>query len=251
MANLKGKTTIATALLIILAMGISLFAFPGNNQTSAATTSYPYIGALPNPAGVGQEVLLHVGVLTQLNDASQGWEGLSVTIKRPDGQTDTISNIKTDATGGTGRTYTPTMEGNYTLVTHFPAQNATDYWGTPIPYAAADSDPLTLVVLAEPVPVYPGHSLPTEYWTRPIYGQNNDLWAAIGGNWLGLQASTFANTGQYNSHGDYAPYTTAPNSPHIMWTKQIAFGGVMGGEFGTSQQSNFWSTSQYQPKFAP
>jgi len=97
-------------------------------------------------------------------------------------------------------------------------------------------------------PVIP---LPTEYWTRPIYGQNNDLWAAIGGNWLGLQASTFANTGQYDSHGSYAPYTTAPNSPHIMWTKQVAFGGTMGGEFGNSQQSNYWSTSQYQPKFAP
>src|SRR5674536_104213 len=74
---------------------------------------------------------------------------------------------------------------------------------------------------------------------------------AIGGNWLGLGVSTFANTGQYDSHGDYAPYTTAPNSPHIMWTKPVAFGGTVGGDVGNSQQSNYWSTSQYQPKFAP
>ena len=70
-------------------------------------------------------------------------------------------------------------------------------------------------------------------------------------NWLGLGVSTFANTGQYNQQGDYAPYTTAPNSPHILWTKPVAFGGTMGGEFGSDQQSNYWSTSQYQPKFAP
>ncbi len=55
----------------------------------------------------------------------------------------------------------------------------------------------------------------------------------------------------YNSDGNYAPYTTAANSAHIMWTKPVAFGGTMGGEFGNDQQSNYWSTSQYQPKFAP
>jgi outer membrane protein assembly factor BamB len=234
LANLKGKTTIATALLIILAMAISLFAFPGNNQTSAATTSYPYIGALPNPAGVGQEVLLHVGVLTQLNDASQGWEGLSVTIKRPDGQTDTISNIKTDATGGTGRTYTPTMEGNYTLVTHFPAQNATDYWGTPIPYAAADSDPLTLVVLAEPVPVYPGHSLPTEYWTRPIDPQLRE-WAVVAGSWLDTPDNKIAIGND-----------DAPETAHVLWAKVLTEGGLVGATVDTN---SFEIGDAYEGKF--
>jgi hypothetical protein len=31
----------------------------------------------------------------------------------------------------------------------------------------------------------------------------------------------------------------------------VAFGGTVGGEFGGSEQGNYWSTSQYQPKFAP
>ena len=36
-----------------------------------------------------------------------------------------------------------------------------------------------------------------------------------------------------------------------MWTKPEAFGGTIGGEFGGSETSNFFSTSQYEPKFAP
>ena len=218
MANSKSKTTIAAALLIILAMAISLFALPGEKQSAVAkTTSYPYIGALPNPAGVGQDVLLHVGVLTQLTDASKGWEGLSVTIERPDGQTDTIDNIKTDSTGGTGRTYTPTMEGNYTLQTHFPEQNITDTWGAVTTYAAADSDPLTLVVLAEPVPVYPGHSLPAEYWTRPIDPQLRE-WSVVAGSWLE----------QPTNKVDMPGNDDAPETAHVLWAKVLTEGGLVG-----------------------
>ena len=54
----------------------------------------------------------------------------------------------------------------------------------------------------------------------------------------------------YNDTGNYNPYTTAPNTAHILWTKPEAFGGTIGGEFGGSE-SNFYATSQYEPKFAP
>ena len=53
------------------------------------------------------------------------------------------------------------------------------------------------------------------------------------------------------SSANYNPYTTAPNTAHILWTKPVAFGGTIGGEFGGSETSNFYSTSQYEPKFAP
>ena len=36
-----------------------------------------------------------------------------------------------------------------------------------------------------------------------------------------------------------------------MWTKPVAFGGFMGGEYGGDDTSNFYSTSQYEPKWAP
>jgi hypothetical protein len=55
----------------------------------------------------------------------------------------------------------------------------------------------------------------------------------------------------YNITGDYNPYTTAPTTAHILWTKPVAFGGLVGGEFGGTSTSNYYSTSQYEPKYAP
>jgi len=72
----------------------------------------------------------------------------------------------------------------------------------------------TLTVQQEQISYPPVVPLPTNYWTRPIYGENNN-WNTIAGNWLGLAASTFAATGMYNATGNYNPYTTAPNSAHI------------------------------------
>ena len=96
----------------------------------------------------------------------------------------------------------------------------------------------------------PAAALPTNYWTRPIYGENN-TWYTIGGNWLGLAASTFATTGMYNATGNYNPTPPLQTLAHILWTKPEAFGGIIGGEFGGSETGNYYSTSQYEPKFAP
>jgi hypothetical protein len=56
----RGKTTtVAVALIIITVMAVSLFALPAEKQTATAQStkqSYAFIGATPNPVGVGQEV---------------------------------------------------------------------------------------------------------------------------------------------------------------------------------------------------
>jgi hypothetical protein len=79
----------------------------------------------------------------------------------------------------------------------------------------------------------------------------NTEWYRIGGNWLGLASSTFHTTGLYNASGNFAPYTTAPNTPHIIWTRPIKPGGQLGGEFGGTQLTQYVSTSQYQPLYGP
>ena len=216
-------------------MAISLFALPGDQSATAQTTTFAYIGAVPNPVGVGQDVLLHIGITQQLNTADQGWEGLSVTIERPDGQTDTISNIRTDSTGGTGRTYTPTMEGSYYIQTHFPAQNGTDYWGDPVAYAASDSEKLELVVQADPIPYYPAHALPTEYWTRPIDAQLRE-WYTIAGSWLESPTNMVALGND-----------DAPETAHILWTTPHTIGGLVGGE--VLQEHSFEMGDAYEGKF--
>ena len=48
------------------------------------------------------------------------------------------------------------------------------------------------------------------------------------------------------------PYTSDVLSGHVLWTKPWAAGGVAGGiAGGTEDTGHYWSTSQYQPKYAP
>jgi outer membrane protein assembly factor BamB len=230
MSSITNKTKASTiALFLVLTIAVTIVAIPpATAQAPYRKTTYAYIGALPNPVGVNQDVLLHIGITDYLLIATDGWKGLSVTIKRPDGKTDTITDITTDSTGGTGRTYTPDIPGNYTLQTHFPEQNYT--WVMPpsfnpaligtVTYLASVSEELTLVVQEDPVPYYPGNALPTEYWTRPIDAQLRE-WYTVAGNWVTTPDNMFA---PYNDD--------APETAHILWTKPHALGGVAGGATG-------------------
>jgi outer membrane protein assembly factor BamB len=219
----KNKTTTTIVLLLLFAMAVSLFALPTANAQGTQKT-YAFIGATPNPLGVGQETLLHIGITQELPGADLGWEGLSVTITKPDGTTETISDIRTDATGGTGRVYVPTMVGNYTLQTHFPEQWGNFTWRggySEILYLASDSEELTLVVQEEPIPYYPGNPLPTEYWTRPINSQLRE-WSSISGSWLSYH--------RYSA--PLVPGNDGPETGHILWAKPIDIGGLAGEETG-------------------
>jgi hypothetical protein len=228
----RSKTTAtAVSLLLMFAMAISLVALPSANAAATAKT-YAFIGAMPNPVGVGQETLFHFGISEATSHPQEGWNDLTVTVTRPDGTTETLGPFRTDATGSTGTTYTPTMVGNYTLQTHFPEQ---DYnWTSAaertmiifdptlsgvIRYEASSSPKLELVVQEEPIAYYPGNPLPTEYWTRPIDAQLRE-WNIIAGNWLNTPPNKFA------------PYNEGPETPHILWTKPLATGGLVGGELG-------------------
>ncbi len=245
------RKTIATAisLFLMLAMAISIVALPTANAQTVITgtqKTYAFVGATPNPIGVGQETLIHVGITQQLAITQDGWEGLTVTVTRPDQTTETLGPFRTDATGGTGTIYVPSMEGTYKLQTHFPAQqyNRTSGFGPSatiyaITWAASDSEILELVVQAEPIPIYPGVPLPTEYWTRPIDAQARE-WSVIGGNWLGI--AQFADTlaGAEAPNNDYAPETA-----HVLWTKPLEDGGLA----GVGENSIFCGDA-YEGKFA-
>jgi outer membrane protein assembly factor BamB len=221
----KDKTTIAIALFLVLTITTTLVALPVAKAQTARQKTYAYIGAMPNPVGVGQEVLLHLGITQQLGIVSDGWEGLTVTVTRPDDTTETLGPFRTDSTGGTGDVYVPTMEGTYKLQTHFPQQ---DYSGFgPITYEASDSEVLELVVQADPIPIYPDVPLPTEYWTRPINAQLRE-WYAISGSWP-VPSNLF---GPSVTPAWLAPYNDGPESSHILWTEPFAMGGVAGGDTG-------------------
>jgi hypothetical protein len=238
------KTT-AISLFLILAMTSSLMLLPDVNATNAPT--YAYLSVAPNPVGVNQNLFVNFW-LNFPPPTGDYWDNFKVTVTKPDGKNQTLSlgaRSSSDAVGGSWSTYTPTAVGNYTFVFEFPGQQIkTNYFGP------STSDKVTITVQEQAVPYAPDTPLPTGYWTRPIESVNG-LWYQISGNWLGLAASTFATTGMYNASGNFNPYTTAPNTAHVVWTKPEAWGGLIGGEFGGTETSNYYSTSQYEPKFAP
>ncbi len=216
----KKPMAIMIALILMVTIAIS-FVIPALAQVSYVSTgkfqTHAFIGALPNPVGVGQEVLLHVGIQQQLANVALGWEGLTVTVTRPDNTTETLGPIRTDSTGATGYVYVPNIVGIYYLQSHFPEQRMPSTAGG-IPanttMLASSSPILALTVQEEPLKYYPGSPLPTEYWTRPINAQHREWYTIAGSSWM---------TNEYND---------APSSPHILWTKPLTIGGLVGGDIG-------------------
>jgi len=264
----KNKTTmILIAIFLTLSMSTSMILLPTANAHTPAWSipTYSYCSVSPNPMGVGQTARVNfwVDIPPPSADSQYGdrWNNLTIVVTQPDGTTKTLGPFTSDDTGGTVTTYTPSSAGNYTFQMIFggqtlegnnlaPGLTPSSYPNIGDYYQPSKSNIFQLTVQQEPVGYPSAVALPTNYWARPIYGENNN-WNAISGNWLGLCPSEFATTGMYNSSGDYNPYTLAPNTAHILWTKPEAFGGIIGGEFGNSETSNYYSTSQYEPKFAP
>jgi hypothetical protein len=215
------------AIILILTFAASLAMSLPTVQAQANTiTTYAFIDAVPNPVGVGEQVLLRYGVLQQLGYPADQWKGLSITIVKPDNTTQTLTDLTTDSTGGSDVVYTPDKVGTYKLTTNFPEQafpeTYFDYQRGVMFFAgdvvkAAKSDTLELVVTQEPLPNYPGIPLPTEYWSRPVDPQLRE-WYSITGNWVIRPDNSLA---LYN---DYAPETA-----HVLWAKPLTTGGLAGG----------------------
>jgi hypothetical protein len=57
----------------------------------------------------------------------------------------------------------------------------------------------------------------------------NRNWYSISGNWLG----STPNLGQpHATTSGFQPFSTGPESSHIIWTRPIFTGGIAGGKFG-------------------
>ncbi len=260
MQHIKSKIF---AVLIIAILSISMGSIALSNAHTPAWNipTYAYCSVAPNPAGLGQ--LVTIGMWVQIPPPTASgtngdrWHGFKVTITDPDGTNQTLGPFTSDATGGTWTSFTPNKLGNYTFQVYYPGETmkGENRAAPNNPYIGdyfmpSLSPPAYLTVQQDAIPQLPITPLPTSYWTRPIYAPNYP-WYQISGNWLGLGAHSFAATGRYNATGNYNPYSNAPLSPHIMWTKPVAYGGLMGGEYGGDDTSNYYSTSQYEPKWAP
>jgi hypothetical protein len=217
-----------------------------NAQTAATQKTYAIADAIPDRIGLGESTLLKCGILEALESANLGWTGLTIVVTKPDGTNTTLGPFKTDSTGSTYTQYTPSTVGTYTITTYFPQQtNPTTFfnyergtmsWAGTIMKASSKST--TLVVTDEPAePSYPGHSLPTEYWSRPIDPQLRE-WYSISGNWVTIPENSVA---LYNDD--------APETAHVLWAQDLTTGGLTGGLWGDNIQASSESGDAYEGKF--
>ena len=242
------RLKIFVTVLLMMSIVLTLLYLPTFiNTANAQGLSYTNpadIALSCNPTGIGQAVLVTFFLVNpppQGNagyDPTKNWNGFEVTLTSQTGKVEHFGPFVSDATGGYYFYYTPQEIGNYTLIFNFPGQQ----YGAN--YFLPQNATTTLTVQQDPIANYQTPALPTGYWTRPIYAENRG-WYKIGGNWL---QNFYNNTVKFN------PYTTGPNTAHVLWTKQQYMGGVVGGENyldGAGQDLTYYQGPIYQNYFVP
>lgn len=244
--------------LLILSLLIPLSALTTANA-EREITSYCYLSVEPNPIGTGQTTYISMWVDAAFPDSNYDnpvrRHDYKLTVTAPDGFVALSQSwpVVEDTTGVAFTSFTPDQAGEYTVLFEYSGQiyiwNATSaqrqWTGTVF---KPDNRTMTLTVQAEPLPAplysYP---LPSEYWTRPIEGQNL-VWYSVGSHWL--RQSYF---GSFQTPGDrlnlWQPDGTGPNTSHIAWTKPIEFGGVVGGTFTPEDGDTYYSGGSYEGRF--
>jgi hypothetical protein len=291
----NNKTTIATIMLAVIltismVTAIAMLPIASAHDPGYKIPTFAYISVHPDPIGVGQTVnvfmwvnqIFGVGVGDSSSYAllsnNYRFHNYNFTVVAPDGTVKTtIFETVSDTTSNQITSFTPDQVGTYTLMFNFPGQTYTASNGNPNSIVVNDtylpsSATTTLTVQSEAIPSAVGSSpLPTAYWTRPIYGENTDWWT-ISSNWLGAGSAVNPAVGS----GPVSAFSTGPPtnlwgaimsrnpgdaigslSSHVVWTKQIQDGGVVGGNMfydggaypGNGQGVGYYEGTAYEQRF--
>ncbi len=266
----KKKNLATISIIALLTISAFIIVFPAGAQfdISDGSTSIPtflMLSAAPNPVGIGQTLYVNPFMTKPPLTGGFGgsgvtYEGIVVEVTKPSGDTINYEMQPTDTTGGTWFEFVPDQLGDWTLQAHYDEQHinatvSTFFGGTrtyDFYYLASDSEVVTVTVQSEPAQWnYHSPPLPDEYWTRPIYSTNWEWGEKLGGSWWGLAAPAFADTGRYDANGNFNPYSQAPNTGHIMWSKATHWGGQPGGPIYSDQSGNFKTTTIINNYFDP
>lgn len=229
--NKRTNLAFSVAIIVMLFCSTMLIFAPVANAVTIQV--YLYVVASPNPVGVGQNVL--VAIWTDLlppiytNGSGTGWTGWMLTITHPDGTTETQGPFHSDSVGSKSLFYVPNTNGTYYFQATMPTQ--TQASSPTNNYLGYTSNKWALTVQTQPITFPADNPLPTGYWQRPINAQNA-IWYSIGGAWLAM--NLVYGTG-CDSMGCFNPYTTAPNTAHILWSNYQTVGGIAGGNIGIGQ----------------
>jgi hypothetical protein len=256
---------IAIAIFLMLSMSASMMLVPTANAHTPAwqIPTYAYIIAGTNPVGVGQTVNVIMWLDSVIAGAAAAndvrFHNYNLTITKPDGTKETrIFDTVQDTTSSQGYSFTPDQTGNYTLTFNFPGQvyTYTELISSMFGGSPAQSDYIndtylpssattTLTVQQQPITAITSYPLPTEYWTRPIYGENTDWWS-ISSNWLGSSSPQLSSSNGYNL---YVSDGVGSQTSHIMWTKALQSGGVVGGNDFAVQGDTYFDGTAYSIRY--
>jgi hypothetical protein len=289
MQNLNKTLAISIAIILMVSIGTSMMLLP---TTSAHTPpysipTYAYIVAAPSPIGLGQTAHVYMWLdcvygaaggttaSSPLNGstASAGllsnnyrFHNYNLTITKPDGTVSTqIFATISDTTSSQYITLTADQIGTYTLKFSFPGQkygeNGNGYEKSSLmndTYLSSTAT-TTLTVQQDPIPAaISSGPLPSQYWARPIYGENTDWWT-ISSNWLGVASPPVGGWSTSGGQaGMYHQDAIGPLTSHVMWTRPLQFGGAVGGnqfQAGGSDPNSdaygvaYFEGSSYAPRF--
>jgi PQQ-like domain len=232
-------------------------ALPSGATPEYSVSTNAFLSFRPSPAGLGQSILVNMWVEPPIH-VSRYMKGYTVTITKPDGTKDTkvMDSYRGDSTAWFD--YTVDQVGTWKLKldfpgAYFPAGNYTAPVGGATEsgiivnfpqscyYKPSSTQEQELIVQSDLIASWPVAALPTDYWTRPVAFANRE-WAPILGNypWRGPGGGTDwpANTNTYWSNQyNFIPYVQAPNSAHILWKRQDAISGIIGGDLPKYEMS--------------
>ena len=256
MQTLKSKvSTILLVLILAISMATILVQSTSAHTPTQKITTHAYVQAVIDPIGVGQSTYIYMWIDKVKDGAlitnNVRFHNYKLTITAPNGEVkeETFETIA-DSTSNQAYSFTPDQVGTYNLVFNFPEQvhEVTGSAYDNDTYLASSST-ATLTVQSEPIETIGASALPTEYWTRPIYGENPE-WYTISSNWLGAWAP-----GYYNVAGSIAgawPVDDAvgPLTNHVMWTKVLQTGGIVGGNNTLYPGGSYFEGSAYNTRFS-
>jgi len=238
----KYRTSATIALL--LALTVTLIALPAASAHDPAWSvpTWTYASVTNSVIGVNQGTTI-VFWCNAVPPTAQGTYGdrwtFELDITHPNGEVEKITGLTSDPVGGSWQSYTPTEVGTYTIVAKMEGKvidgtpnglppnfgpYSSGYNNMGDTYEASQSDPITMVVQEEPIPVWPEAPLPSMSWTRPINDMSRN-WNVLAGNWL---AGVAQNVGPTSNFG----YGTAPESAHVLWATPMWSGGIMDQRYG-------------------
>ena len=235
---------------------------PTGVTPDATFATVSHLSFRPNPIGLGQPLLVNIWLQPPIQVTHYFKNAYSVTFTKPDGTVETVgpmSSFQGDATAWFEKVIDQlgTWKVKFDFAgAFFPAGNYTtragQFSGTQgqdrnaefplsIYYKPSSDGPYEFIAQNQLVASWPPSPLPTDYWTRPISPENREWWSIAGSypatGIVGGGPNWPTGTNTYMSNYGYTPYVQGPNTAHVVWRRQGAVSGLIGGSLGQSSLS--------------